>query len=456
MLVLVEFILRYGRDLMSLVRVLDIIQKLSQLKYITDNQINKFRRSRPEHNEELLESLLDEITLVQFLEALFKAKYHESALGLAFIYRQKMLMRASDTGPGFQQGQKLYFDTKRNLQENIFKEDPSQQCEKTYQEMKKKYEEYEKMFEEEENEDTKKKIHLKMKKYAYICTSCLCVALDAEITRWNTSFYWVEDMVPKSRLQRLLSELNGFINKTQNPLIVQVGLFSRIAIAYAMTGQLAKAEDYIENAFALSIYIPKCTEVEFMFHMYIMILLSKYQEDPTELLLKKFLRIVECGLRNIQDEADESKRYFWMRMILLRKVFLLLGLGNKMEVINGWVYKEEYVNKAEELLVEIYQMGNMEKRREMFFYMAKARFSELQNSLEFGVDNIRMAIDCDELKCYGETENAKEYKEILENKIGEQQKLTLRHTVDGPNSQECTTPVYSTCHSEITIPKRID
>jgi hypothetical protein len=54
-----------------------------------------------------LESLLDEITLVQFLEALFKAKYHESALGLAFIYRQKMLMQASDTFPGFQQGQKL-------------------------------------------------------------------------------------------------------------------------------------------------------------------------------------------------------------------------------------------------------------------------------------------------------------------------------------------------------------
>jgi hypothetical protein len=74
------------------VRVLDIIQKLSQLKYITDNQVNKFRRSRPEHNEELLESLLDEITLVQFIEALFKAKYHEAALGLAFIYRQKMLI----------------------------------------------------------------------------------------------------------------------------------------------------------------------------------------------------------------------------------------------------------------------------------------------------------------------------------------------------------------------------
>jgi hypothetical protein len=185
--------------------------------------------------------------------------------------------------------------------------------------------------------------------------------------------------------------------------------------------------------------------------MYIMILLSKYQEDPTELLLKKFLRIVECGLRNIQDEADKSKRYFWMRMILLRKVFLLLGLGNKMEVINGWVYKKEYVNKAEELLVEIYQMGNMEKRREMFFYMAKARISELQNSLEFAVDNIQKAIDCDELRCYGETENAREYKEMLENKIEEQQRLTLRHKPGMHNSS-----LYSTCHSEITIPKRIE
>jgi hypothetical protein len=106
-------------------------------------------------------------------------------------------------------------------------------------------------------------------------------------------------MVPKSRLQRLLSELYGFINKTQNPLIVQVGLFSRIAIAYAMTGQLAKAEDYIEKAFASSIYIPKCTELEFMFHMYIMILLSKYQEDPTESF---------CALLNADFEIFKMKQ----------------------------------------------------------------------------------------------------------------------------------------------------
>jgi hypothetical protein len=55
------------------------------------------------------------------------------------------------------------------------------------------------------------------------------------------------------------------------------------------------------------------------------------------------------------------------------------------------------LKKAEELLVEIEKMGEMEKRREMFFYMAKARISELQNSLEFAVYNIRKAIDCDEL-----------------------------------------------------------
>jgi len=252
-----ELILRDGRDLMSSVRVFDIIEKLSKLKYMTDNQVNKFRRSRPKHNEELLDSLLDEITLVQFFEALFKAKYHESAFDLAFMYRQKMWMRASDTGPGFRQGQNLYFNTKRSLQENIFKGNPTQQCEKTYEEMKKKYKEYKKMSEEEKNEDTKKKLQLKMMAYAYICTSCLYVALDAEITRWNTSFYWDEHMVPKSDLQRLFSELYGFINKTQNPLIAQVGFFSRIAIAYAMTGKLAKAEKYIEKAFASSIYIPK-------------------------------------------------------------------------------------------------------------------------------------------------------------------------------------------------------
>ena len=442
-----ELIIPNDSDLMSSIRppnneliLRDAIHKmpsvwvLALIQYMTENQINEYRRS-----------------LVQFLKDLLKSKYHKWAPDLGFMYRQKILMRASDTGPGFKQGQTLYFKTKLHLQQNIFRGDPTQQCQKIY-------EHCEKMFEEEKNEDKKKEMHLKMMKYAYICTSCLCAALDAEITRWNTSFDWDDSqhVFPKTRLQCLLNELYGFINKTPNPQIVEVALFSRIAIAYAMAGQLAKADDYIEKAFASSIDIPRCTELEFMFRIYTMILLFKYQDDPTELLSERFLHIVQCGLQIIEDETDESKRYFWMRMILLRKVFLLLALGNKMEVINGWVYKEEHVKKAEELLVEIEKMGEMEKRREMFFYMAKARISELQNSLEFAVYNIRKAIDCDELGYYGETAYAREYEEMLENKIEEQQRLTLRHTIDGPNSQEYITPVYSTCHSEITIPKRID
>jgi hypothetical protein len=84
-----------------------------------------------------------------------KSKYHKWAPDLGFMYRQKILMRASDTGPGFKQGQTLYFKTKLHLQQNIFRGDPTQQCQKMY-------EHCEKMFEEEKNEDKKKEMHLKM------------------------------------------------------------------------------------------------------------------------------------------------------------------------------------------------------------------------------------------------------------------------------------------------------
>lgn len=155
-----ELILRDNLHRMSSVWVLDIFQ------YTTEDQTNEYRR-----------------ILVQFLKDLFKSNSHKWALDHAFMYRQKILMRASDTGPGFKQGQTLYFNTKRYLQQNVFKGDPTKQCQITYEEKKNKFKNSKKKFEEEKNEDAKQKRHLEMMDCAYICASYLCVALDAEITR---------------------------------------------------------------------------------------------------------------------------------------------------------------------------------------------------------------------------------------------------------------------------------
>ncbi|XP_071120013.1 uncharacterized protein [Mytilus edulis] len=423
--------LEHFSDDLSLVHSYDIVEKLGQLNYISKDQLTEFRKiirtarndtkifHREEAKSAVLLKLAYEITIEQFLEALLRSKYHVLVLKLMSNCRKgilRLVVRNVEPGPGFKKAQELYLITKINTHKNIFKVNPTEACRTIYDSNKLKFEDCQQKLKIETDEEEKRNLKQNLMKYANICVSCLFAALDAEITRWNIDFDWDECTVSsRNELARLFHQLTGYIKETPNPNIAEVGFFSRLAIAYAMTGQLAKAEGYIETAFTLSFSIPTCSELYFMYHMFVMILLFKYQKNKSG--MGKLVCIAEEARSCLQQENDDSIRYFWTRMILLRKVFCLLGLGNNMELIKGYTPSQEQIDEAKEMLVEICDMGDMESRREMFFFTAKARIAQLEGDLESAIFCTKLAIDCDEYRCFGETEQVQKYREQLRNLV---------------------------------------
>ncbi|XP_063400660.1 uncharacterized protein LOC134685126 [Mytilus trossulus] len=423
--------LEHFSDDLSPVQIYDSVEKLGQLNYISKDQLKEFRKifrtaqndtkifHREEAKSAVLLRLTYQITIEQFLEALFRSKYHVLVLKLVSNCRKgilRLIVRKVEPGPGFKKAQKLYLNTKINTHKNIFKVNPTEACRNIYDSNKLKFEDCQQNLKIETDEEEKRKLKQNLMKYANICVTCLFAALDAEITRWNIDFDWDESTVSsRNELDRLFHQLSGYIKETPNPNIAEVGFFSRLAIAYAMTGQLAKAEGHIETAFTLSFSIPRCSELYFMYHMFVMILLFKYQKNKSG--MGKLVSIAEEARSCLQHENDDSIRYFWTRMILLRKVFCLLGLGNNIELIKGNTPSQEQIDEAKEMLVEIHDMGDMESRREMFFFTAKARIAQLEGDLESAIFCTELAIDCDEYRCFGETEQVHKYREQLRNMV---------------------------------------
>ncbi|XP_052064226.1 uncharacterized protein LOC127704274 [Mytilus californianus] len=475
--------LKHCSDDLSSVHPYDIVEKLWQLNYISRELLTEFRNiirtsqkdtkifHREESKSAVLLRLTNEITMEQFLEALFKAKFHVIALKLMSKFRQGILRfvaRKMEPGPGFKQAQKIYLNTKVNTHKNVFKVNPTEACRGLYESNKLQFEEWQQKLETEEDEEIKIKLKQNIMKHANICVSCLFAALDAEITRWNTDFDWDErtGSSSKNELVRLFCQLKGYIKETPNPNIAEVGFFSRLAIAHAMTGQLTKAEEYIETAFTLSFSIPRCAELYFMYHMFVMILLFKYQKNQSGILLGKLVIIAEEARSSLQQENDDSTRYFWTRMIILRKVFCLLGLANNTELIKGRNPSQEQIDEAKEMLVEIRDMGDMESRREMFFYTAKARIAQLEGDLGSAIFCTELAIDCDQYKCFGETDQVQNYLEQLKNLVT---KAQCENQQDIRNENYIGTKKYfvqhyaghSTIidvnkHNENTTPKKIE
>ncbi|CAC5391924.1 unnamed protein product [Mytilus coruscus] len=477
--------LKHCSEDLSPVHPYDIVEKLGQLNYISRDQLTEFRNiirtaqkdteifHREEAKSTVLLRLANEITIEQFLEALLRAKYHVIALKLVSKCRKgilRLVVRKMEPGPGFKQAQEIYLNTKVNTHKNIFKVNPTEACRNIYELNKLKFENCQQNLKTETDKEVKMNLKQNLMKYANICVSCLFAALDAEITRWNTDFDWDECTVSssKNKLVRLFHELDRYAKETPNPNIAEVGFFSRLAIAYAMAGQLAKAEENIETAFALSFSIPKCAELYFMYHMFVMILLFKYQKNQSGIVLVKLVSIAEEARSILQQENDDSTRYFWTRMIILRKVFCLLGLANNTELIKGHNPSQEQIDEAKEMLVEIRELGDMESRREMFFYTAKARVAQLEGDLESAIFCTELAIDCDQYKCFGETDQVQKFWEQLKN-------LLTKTQIDYENQQNirnensiCTrkcfvqdyaghsTRIDVSKHNENTTPKKIE
>ena len=105
----------------------------------------------------------------------------------------------------------------------------------------------------------------------------------------------------------------------------------------------------------MSLLVGRCVDISNFLYIYVFVLLSTYEDNPTKDLREKCLRIAKMGLQSVQDE-DEPIREFWMRVFLLRIIYCLLGLSYKGYLIEGLYVDKNNIRQAKDLLADTDKM----------------------------------------------------------------------------------------------------
>ena len=383
----------------------DIVISLYSHKYISENEYKNFmmllqKAEKAEQKDaeenariEIFRTFPNLLTFDQFLSVVFHLKYHTEALDCQIV-----VGRTGNTYPGFSEAQQLYLNLKQYTQNNVFKGSPVNSLQDMFDIYKQKLEVCRQTLEREVNANRRYDLQLELQEMANKCVSCIFATLDAEITRWKSPFEWNEESRPGKGniLSELFHQVKCLTNDVSNAEVVATGLYPRVAIAYAMSKQLTKADQYISKAYTASVNTPVCAELEFMLYMFVMVMMFQMEKIQSNISCELFKKVVNKSLHSLDEENDDNVRNFWRRMIMLRYVFLLLGLKNNIEILRGFNVTDGYITEAKMILAEITRMGDMEARRKMFFYAAKARIEELEETFDCAIVYVEKGIACDE------------------------------------------------------------
>jgi len=104
--------------------------------------------------------------------------------------------------------------------------------------------------------------------------------------------------------------------------------------------------------------------------------LVMFEKNPTK-EHRSLLQWAQIGM-DCADMDNSDGDLMWRMSFLRKMVFCLLGLGNRGNVIEDCSV-EEAIQTAKQLLEEINRnLPNLEERRKMFYYHARARIAELR------------------------------------------------------------------------------
>ncbi|CAC5363548.1 unnamed protein product [Mytilus coruscus] len=371
-------------------------------------------------------------TIGHFLRALHRSEYTELAIDIAHSWRQKyegpkQLCNRTNCDSNQRFAQRLFMSFKINTHNNIFS-DPRKYC---------------------RGEATKYRSQLqtvtdlKLKAPYNIAdrlTACLLGEIDSHIMLYEKKF----------ADKNLFEDVKNLIAKTSNSNVTELSYHSRLAIAFALAGKHEDGEDHIQKAMILSTFIGRCVEMTNLLYIYVFLLLCIYEKNPTKIIRDKCLRISELGLQSVEDE-EESIREFWLRILLLRMVYCLLGLSYRGDPIRGINVDNGSIRRAKILMTEVDKLwARMETRRKIMYFVAKGRISELEqkedylHTVKFYLDK---AIKIGNEGIYGETQYVKCYRETIEYVYGHGSNEQIYSRLPKENDTLDANVFKTQCHS---------
>ncbi|XP_053395269.1 uncharacterized protein LOC123544234 isoform X3 [Mercenaria mercenaria] len=176
----------------------------------------------------------------------------------------------------------------------------------------------------------------------------------------------------------LFTQMKRVSRETSNTLISDLVYYGRLANAYAIAGNYKMCEQILYQAKCKAYITGPCIEFVHLAYIITYTTLWQFEKYPTPELKSDLLMWGRIGLKYIEEDFVDNKNQ-WRRNLLLRMVLCLVGLGNRATVIQNCPIDESCITEAKTLFEEFdkYWDGT-EKRRRMFYYVAKARLCELE------------------------------------------------------------------------------
>ncbi|XP_069138155.1 uncharacterized protein [Argopecten irradians] len=181
----------------------------------------------------------------------------------------------------------------------------------------------------------------------------------------------------------LFDELKALVPASSNTMMTDVSYFGRLANANAIGGRFDEGQTMLVKAQYSAATFTSCLEVANMFYIQVYFLLWEFEATGSPQLKHLLLETAEKGIASLQDE-DNDIRVLWTRMFLLRMIFCLLGIGNRANILQGFLPSSQDIAQAQCLLQRLRWEGiwnGIETRREMFYWVAMSRLNALQGQI---------------------------------------------------------------------------
>lgn len=211
--------------------------------------------------------------------------------------------------------------------------------------------------------------------------------------------------------QDIFTELKSLAVNSTDASISEVVFFGRKANALAIAKKFSEGEDMVKQAHCCANFTGPCLEIANMIYIDVYFKLWQFEQTPTTELKESLLYEGSKGLWALSEEEEEI-RNLWKRMFLLRMIFCLVGLSNKGRCIPGCVIREEDVDRAEKYMNEI-DLKDIEARREMMYYIAKARIKQLRRMFDDANTEIDRAEAIAQSGNFKEIDSIMEYRSLL-------------------------------------------
>ena len=219
----------------------------------------------------------------------------------------------------------------------------------------------------------------------------------------------------------IFDKLNKIIaRRTAGPsciLIPQIVFCQRKAIACAIAGNFGTGEELISAMDNMVCHLgTMCRELGNISYFKMYFKLWKFEAYPSNDLQNDILLEGERGLA--QDGlCSIDSRQFWIAPILIKMIYCLIGLGNKGNVIKGFIVYSKNIDRAENMLLRHFSKSGLSIRRKMQLLVARARICELRSQWGTANLHIKEAHVLSRKGCYEEESVIAEYVSLL-NKIG--------------------------------------